>query len=114
MNTRIPRITLAVLLCSTALRAQEQPAGPVTKYQLKSRSSFTPVSEDARAPFWPIGWVKRTKGVAVTATRTGPAPSLDEKHFKVSSILLGNPSLAVINGRAYSEGEFLRGPKGKP
>jgi hypothetical protein len=39
---------------------------------------------------------------------------LEDKHFKVTSILLGNPSLAVINGRAYSEGEFLRAPKGKP
>ena len=28
--------------------------------------------------------------------------------FSVTSILLSNPSLAVINGRAYGEGEYLR------
>ncbi|RYD84137.1 MAG: hypothetical protein EOP84_06345 [Verrucomicrobiaceae bacterium] len=28
--------------------------------------------------------------------------------FSVTSILLGNPSLAIINGRSYGEGEYLR------
>jgi hypothetical protein len=38
----------------------------------------------------------------------------EEKNFRVTSILVGSgsaPSLAVINGRACSEGEFLRTPK---
>ena len=39
---------------------------------------------------------------------------LDEKSFTVSSILTGNPSLVVINGRSYSEGEPVRLPKGTP
>lgn len=85
-------------------------------YKLKRRSSFTPPSADARAPFWPIGWVpKKTMIAAVTPTQVAaPAPLLDEKSFRVSSILLGTgtvPSLAVINGRAYGEGEFLKGPR---
>lgn len=114
MSSRIPRLTLAaVLFSSCALHAEEQPAPPVTKYELKNRSSFTPVSEQARAPFWPIGWVKRKKGAVVAETQTAPSALLEDKHFKVTSILLGNPSLAVINGRAYSEGEFLRTPKAK-
>lgn len=85
-------------------------------YKLKRRSSFTPPTADARAPFWPIGWVPKkmiatTPGVQVAA----PAPLLDEKSFRVTSILLGAgtaPSLAVINGRAYGEGEFLKTSRG--
>ena len=37
---------------------------------------------------------------------------MPESGFAVTSIMLGNPSLAVINARAYSEGEFIRMPKG--
>jgi len=43
-----------------------------------------------------------------------PPIALEEKSFRVTSILVGSgttPSLAVINGRAYSEGEFVRMPK---
>ena len=86
-------------------------------YQLKRRSSFTPPTADARAPFWPIGWVPRKTMVASSpaAQVAAPAPLLDEKAFRVTSILLGAgtaPSLAVINGRAYGEGEFLKVPRG--
>ena len=114
MSSRILRLTLAAtLFCGSALHGEEQPTVAVSKYELKNRSSFTPVSEQARAPFWPIGWVKRKKGVVVAETHSAPTALLEDKHFKVTSILLGNPSLAVINGRAYSEGEFLRTPKAK-
>ena len=44
---------------------------------------------------------------------TGPRYVLDEKNFAVTSILTGNPSLAVINGRSYAEGDVLRMPKGQ-
>ena len=40
--------------------------------------------------------------------------ALDGKAFRVTSILISTgatPSLAVINGRAYSEGEFVRMPR---
>jgi len=55
---------------------------------------------------------------------SSPAPVLmlgniafEEKSFRVTNILLGSgttPSLAVINGRAYSEGELLHGYRGAP
>jgi serine/threonine protein kinase len=50
-----------------------------------------------------------------TAVAVAPNTAFDEKCFRVTSILIGSgatPSLAVINGRPYSEGEFLRMPKG--
>lgn len=85
-------------------------------YQLKNQSKFSVATPQARAPFWPIGWVKRQTGTTVqSAAPAAPQVQLDEKSFKVTSILIGSgttPSLAVINGRAYSEGEFLRMPKG--
>lgn len=98
--------------------ASAKAADPVEPYVLKKRSEFAATADaDARAPFWPIGWKKRKPGVKqeVAAAPAPPPVALDEKAFRVTSILLGTgttPSLAVINGRAYSEGEFLRMPKG--
>lgn len=109
MNLRTPRLILIATLLGTASGSAEE----VPRYELKTRSSFSLSSEQTRAPFWPIGWVKRAKGTVAVETVEAPKITIDEKSFKVTSILLGSPSLAVINGRAYSEGEFLRLPKSK-
>jgi hypothetical protein len=77
---------------------------PVGSYQLKHRSSFSP-PDDARPPFWPVGFVKRGREVTVVRTaRTNLSPEM----FSLTSVVVGNPSLAIINGRAYGEGEFVR------
>jgi hypothetical protein len=77
------------------------------RYEPKAKSAFN-VPTGTRAPFIPIGWVKKQSD--------GPAApvqeELDPSIYKVTSILLGSPSLAVINGRSYEEGQFLRVPKG--
>jgi len=106
------------LLCAATLRADDAVAAKAEPapepYQLKNRSSFACDAGDARAPFWPIGWVHQ-KGVSSTVNRPdAPKETLDPKNFRVTSILLGSgaaTSLAVINGRAYSEGEFLKMPR---
>ncbi len=82
----------------------------VGTYELKKKSTFT-LASTRRAPFWPIGWVKPAKGEVHTEITQAPKAKLDENAFNVTSILVGNPSLAVINARAYSEGEFIRLPK---
>jgi len=79
-------------------------------YELKNRSVFS-APETIRPPFWPIGWVRRQQGTPTQAI-VAPKVAFNEKSFIVTSILLGNPSLAVINGRSYTEGEFLRVPRG--
>ena len=79
-------------------------------YALQKKSAFT-LASDHRAPFWPIGWVKRAHAGSTEITHA-PKARIDESSFSVTSILVGNPSLAVINGRAYSEGELIRMPKG--
>jgi hypothetical protein len=91
-----------------AVDAGDRAAG---KYELKKRSAFN-LPETTRPPFWPIGWTKRS-GATPVVTPTGPKFALDEKSFAVTSILTGNPSLAVINGRSYTEGEYLRTSKSK-
>ena len=139
MSPRYPSLVVAALLaCTSAVHAVRPAPGapaapaedpkkdtkldlpksnePVPPYELKNRSAFTNPVDISRAPFWPIGWVKRAKNSAVASTQQVEAPkiALDAKSFRVTSILLGSgttPSLAVINGRAYSEGEFLRMPK---
>jgi len=113
MSQRLVRFILALGVgCVSLVRAEDavpEPKAPA--YVLKNKSNFSAVNEDLRAPFWPIGWVKRKPMQAsASAAQVVEAPKVlfDEKNFKVTSILLGNPSLAIINGRTYGEGESLR------
>jgi hypothetical protein len=84
-------------------------AQPPRPYELKNRSTFA-IDPDARTPFWPIGWKKTNKPFA-PAVRVAPTVArefqIQPQHFIVSSVLLGNPPLATINGRAFGEGETL-------
>jgi hypothetical protein len=138
MSLRYPSLAVAALLaCNSAVHAVRPAASaapepapkadpnaklelpksnePVPPYDLKNRSTFANAVNVTRAPFWPIGYVKHAKsGAPVAAQPVETKVTLDAKSFKVTSILLGSgttPSLGVINGRAYSEGEFIRMPK---
>ena len=116
MNPSLRTILTATAAASFfgSLHAADAPAAKAPadagKYDLKKKSAFT-LAADRRAPFWPIGWVKSATEVRTEITQA-PQRKIDESAFTVTSILLGNPSLAVVNGRAYSEGELLRTPKG--
>ena len=85
------------------------PSTPLPRYEVKRRSAFA-VETRGRAPFWPIGWAKQGPAAAVPEKQI----EVDEEMFKVTSILVGNPSMAVINGRSYEEGQFIRLPKTAP
>jgi hypothetical protein len=105
MSPRTVFLATAGLLVAAVAHASDKPA----PYQLKQRSAFALPTGTERAPFWPIGWKKRAIGeVTQSAVPTTPKFVLDEKSYKLTSILLGNPSLAIINGRTYMEGEFVR------
>jgi hypothetical protein len=121
MSPYVSRFAAALLVSVSALHAEDAAPAKAENpppYQLKKRSEFSGGAESTRAPFWPIGWVKRTAAVQTAQPQQlpeAPRVQLDSKNFRVTSILLGagaTPSFAVINGRAYSEGEFLRMPKG--
>lgn len=84
------------------------PEKAVSPLVVKNLSSFT-VAPGVRNPFIPIGW----KGAAIVQTSTKKVLTPADA-FRVSSILVGTPSLAVINGRSYEEGQMIRMPKGDP
>jgi hypothetical protein len=116
MSLRYLPAFVALLSGAMTLRANDAKKDEVVPpYELKNHSSFASASEINRVPFWPIGWVKRTAAATVSApVPEAPKVTLDENSFHVTSILLGTgstPSLAVINERAYSEGEYVRMPK---
>lgn len=112
MKTKLPAV-IAITLLPLAARAEEPAAAPAD-YALKNRSSFN-ASDDTRAPFWPIGWSRKAAdGAPVSvAAPVAARPTIDPASYKITSILLGSPSLAVINGRAYEEGEYLKVPRAK-
>lgn len=72
-------------------------------FKLSHRSEVT--SETiTRNPFWPIGWSKSTD-TPISASAVSHA-LLKPEDFLVSSILLsGDSSMAVINGKEFSQGE---------
>ena len=106
-------LTFTLLLAGHIARAE--PTAKAEDYELKRRSVVS-LDKEMRAPFWPIGWQrpkdaptqpqlggKNVKPVAVDALKL----QLNSESFSVSSILLGNPSIVVINGRSFEEGQFL-------
>lgn len=82
----------------------------VVRYELKNRSKFG-LEENARAPFWPIGWKKPVKSsstqAAATVNESANQFLIQPEHFTVTTVLSGNPPLATINGKAFGEGEVL-------
>ncbi|HEX8312114.1 MAG TPA: hypothetical protein VF614_12400 [Chthoniobacteraceae bacterium] len=112
MISKLIFIAVAAAALGVPVRAEDstKPAAPAGKYVLKKRS-VVHLPMGTRAPFLPIGWTKGAAPVAKVGETVVAAPVLDQKSFKLTSILLGSPALAVINGRAYSEGEFVRMPK---
>jgi hypothetical protein len=110
MNSKLPILVVALL---PIVALAEEPAAKPAAYELKNRSSFS-ASDDTRAPFWPIGWSRKVAQAAPTSPDAPAAvkTAIDPSQYKITSILLGSPSLAVINGRAYEEGEYLKAPRG--
>jgi hypothetical protein len=101
---------ISVLFSPIVQADSNAPGGSEASYELKNRSSFR-VDPDARAPFWPIGWQRPKKGSAGQPVEVKAGPDsgiqLQPGFFNVTSILLGHPPLAMINGRSFEEGEVL-------
>ena len=90
------------LLIALLLAAAHANAG---EFQLKNRSTFE-AGAAAHNPFWPIGWVKSSVAAAPGA-ESQSAATLKAENFVVSSILLNEPPLAVVNGKEMAEGEVI-------
>jgi hypothetical protein len=115
-------ITCILLACQAVRAGDAKPAAPVVQmnpvvsgtanatannaYAVRKKSLFT-ASADAHNPFWPIGWVKMEE--ASSSDSAAPViPHSDD--FNVTSILLNEPPLAVINGQEMAEGEIASLP----
>jgi hypothetical protein len=87
--------------------AAPDPGGSVPAYELRRRS-VCELPDGFRSPFLPPGWKRPVE----PGGAAGPVviASFSEKDFQLTSVLLGSPSLAVINGRSYSEGEYVKMP----
>jgi serine/threonine protein kinase len=131
-NAFINFCSFAVLLAGFFLLSKKTPPAmtPAHPALIASTPAATvgdnevkPVSPLEKPPQTPPPNETHTGGLLVTDNRdslaaavvASPNMAFEEKSFRVTSILIGSattPSLAVINGRAYSEGEFVRIPKG--
>jgi len=107
---------IAVLLLLVAGTLSLPAAGQTVKeLKITDCSAFSAPST-IRNPFWPIGWSRPT---AVAQTPGPVVPVVQEirlkpEDFVISSISTGQLPLAVINGRAYAEGELISMNVGTP
>lgn len=111
-STTLLTVAVALALAPSPLHADEAAAAKnggdtAGLYSLKTRSFFS-APDGSRPPFWPIGFHPK-KAAEEAAPR--PTFQLNPDSFSVTSILQGGVSIAVINGRSYGEGEFLRLPR---
>ncbi len=110
-------ILILVLGSAPLLQAQS-----VDDLKVRNRSSFD-APKDGRNPFWPVGWIKAepapaSEGGARTENPKPVAPAgpstafMKPENFIVTSISIGALPLALINGKAYGEGDLIPYPVG--
>ncbi|HEV7405509.1 MAG TPA: hypothetical protein VGO11_21370 [Chthoniobacteraceae bacterium] len=99
-------LSLGAMLTSAALAGDNAAEVKTAGYHLKNQSTFE-VAPGARAPFWPIGWRPTN---APTTQNEAPAPVvvITPEQFAVTSISVGSYSFALIDGRTYGVGDYLR------
>ena len=79
------------------------PAPPAPReVKITNRSSFDPDGPTKRSPFLPIGYVRATK-----ETPREVIPDVRAEMFTISAILLGDPPLAIINGKDRGVGDRI-------
>ena len=93
---------------TTAATEGDVPAPtPPPALELKSKSSFV-LQENARNPFWPIGWRPAAKQASATTSTEPSGAEILPNAFVVSSIVLDpRAKFAIINGKAMTEGQVF-------
>jgi hypothetical protein len=114
MKTLLP-ITFLLLACPV-VRAGNTPSAtapvvdttssPIPGFTPKTKSVFTAATAQHN-PFWPIGWVKM-ENESASDSSAPYVPRVED--FVVSTILLNDPPMAVINGKDMAEGEIAALP----
>lgn len=107
MNAKILSLVFLAAASTSVLADAGNPGAaalPAARFQLKNRSAFT-AANAAHNPFWPIGWNKGSSAMVAGAASSTMALRAD--NFEVTAILLNDPPMAVVNGKAMAEGELL-------
>ena len=113
MKKIITLVSLSILVAFGAMGAgkpadkpiekpADKPAEPV-KIETKNKSSFA-MDNEARNPFWPIGWKPTAKLSAGGADQGGA--EIPVSAFVVTTITLDKGAhFAIINGKSMQEGQ---------
>ena len=96
---KTPLAVASVLLLSLVAPARPEEA-KAPAFILQNRSDFKSQAIK-RDPFWPIGWVRPSEGSAAPADDVDFRP----EYFKLTSVMLGDPPMVVINGKEFTEGQ---------
>lgn len=89
---------------TTQPEAGKQVAAPApATIELKNQSAFS-TEENARNPFWPIGW----KPAAKQSPNEQAGPEVSPAAFRVTSIVLDpTAKFAIVNGKTMEEGQVF-------
>lgn len=60
-----------------------------------------------RNPFWPVGWRPKNKASQPAKPTRPVITDISPEVASISSILLGNPPIAVVNGGEYVPGDEI-------
>lgn len=99
---RAPLLLALAVLAPAVLRAQAPAPAAPREVKITNRSTFEPDGPTKRAPFTPIGYVRATKEAPREVIMDVRA-----EMFTVSAILLGDPPLAIINGKDRGVGDRI-------
>ncbi|MGF1657162.1 MAG: hypothetical protein ACFCU3_09310 [Verrucomicrobiales bacterium] len=95
-------LVFACILSVALVPAHSQEAEVQTEEAPERVSAFSAGGIE-RNPFWPIGWAPGQ----TPAEPTKPKILVTQEQFTITSILLGPPNYAVINGRDYGEEDLV-------
>lgn len=102
--TRLPVRILASLACVAAIGT----VGAQDAARLKPDPPSAFLSTlNGRNPFWPIGYRPQAENRDEQVERQPVITEIPDESFQISSILLGNPPIAVINGGEYIPGDEI-------
>jgi hypothetical protein len=115
MKTLLPITCLMLAACpvvragnptSATAPVVDTTSSAIPGYTPKTKSVFG-ASTAQHNPFWPIGWVK-IENESASDSSAPYVPRVED--FLVSTILLNDPPMAVINGKDLAEGEVAALP----
>jgi hypothetical protein len=89
-------------------KAAATPASTASIYTPRHKSVFAATGGEHN-PFWPIGW---TKAESLSTGDTEAPVTPQSNDFTVTTIMMNEPPIAVINGQDMAEGEVASLPVG--